>query len=370
MSDKIVEAFNIFIDTDKGTLNPASSGADYEMNLGNSRMDIRKGQHLRLKLINFSMNKSFTNINKYNDQFVFKTTQNTTPLILELPNNNYKTIRALMEAFATLMPATLLAYSIAEGGLADAVDIVYITPSPTDTVEGNSDNFMRFKYVFKVGGVPTPHSLTGVKLQFVEELEGRMSDAYSVLGGDRVRGVLDAGDNTSNSYNIDETTDPNEVSFTSWYPAMRMSESSVYLHTDLGGSTKTLESTSLNAGLSTTRANVSQVHSSGILAKIPIDVEFIHFDTQSGGNEYFIDLFNIRHLNDIRFRLTNSHGVPLFRLTETQHAVDGNLNFNMVLRVEILEKSGQDEIHTAPFDRGIDPKLSSQATRGGGLGVW
>jgi hypothetical protein len=192
-----------------------------------------------------------------------------------------------------------------------------------------------------------------------------MSDAYSILGGDRVRGLLDAGDNTSNSYNIDETTDPNEVSFTSWYPAMRSSESSVYLHTNLGGSTKTLESTSLNAGLSTTRANVSQVHSSSIMAKISIDTELIHFDTQSGGGEYFIDLFNIRHLNDIRFRLTNSHGIPLYKLTESDHALEGNLNFNMVLKVEVLERSGQDEIHSAPFDRGIDPKKSNQLTRAG-----
>ena len=362
MGDKIVEAFNIFVDTDKGTLNPASSGTDYEMNLGNSRMDVRKGQHLRLKLINFSMYKTFTNINNFNDQFTLKTNENTTPTVITLPNNNYKTIRTMMEAFAGKLSDVLLPASNTAGGTADSIEIVYITPTQIDTLEGNSDSFIRFKFIFKNGTSPTPHSLTGVNLQFFEEINGRMSDAYSILGGDRIRGLVDPANNTT-SYNIDDTTSANEITFTSWYPAMRASESSVYLHTNLGGSTKTLESTSLNAGMSVSRSNVSQVHSSGILAKIPIDVEYIHFDTQSGGSEYFIDLFNIRHLNDIRFRLTNSHGIPLYKLTETQHAIDGNLNFNMVLRVEVLEKSGQDEIHTKPFDRGIDPKLSSQLTR-------
>ena len=73
MTDKIVDSFNIFVDTDQGSINSSSNGVDYELNLGNSKIDIRKGQHFKISLLNFSMYKTFTNVNRYNSDFVIKT---------------------------------------------------------------------------------------------------------------------------------------------------------------------------------------------------------------------------------------------------------------------------------------------------------
>ena len=129
MADKIVQSFNIFADTDKGTLNSSSNGMDYELNLANSKIDIRKGQHIKLSLINFSMYKSFTNINKFNNTFAIKCNAAATPIQLNMPSKNYKTIRGVMEGFAFVLNTIMLTYAAAGGSSANATEIVYSTPS-------------------------------------------------------------------------------------------------------------------------------------------------------------------------------------------------------------------------------------------------
>mgnify|MGYP003143912369 CR=1 FL=1 len=364
MADKIVQSFNIFADTDKGTLNSSSNGMDYELNLANSKIDIRKGQHIKLSLINFSMYKSFTNVNKFNNTFAVKCNAATTPIQLNMPSKNYKTIRGVMEGFAFVLNTIMLNYASAGGSSANATEIVYSTPSTTDTLEGNTDNIIRFKIIFKNGSTPTNHNITGLKIQFFEEFSQQMSDAYSLLGGDRIRGKLDPTNNT-NSYDIDESN-PNEITFTSYYHAQRMTDSFVYLHHSLGGSSRNLETTSLNTSVQGQTGDIGDTHSSNILAKIPIDVEYIHFDSQTGGDEYFVHLYNMRHLNHIRFSLRTAHGVLLQDFGYSDAATIGNLNFNFVLRVDVIESVGQDEVVSfAPLGRGIDPKLSNQVSKMG-----
>lgn len=356
MADKIVDSFNIFCDTDGGSLNTSSNGVDYELNLANSKIDIRKGQHFKISLLNFSMYKTFTNVNKYNGDFVIKTSAQS-PVSLSLPCVNHKTIRSIAEDFGLVMKAPLLSWAQAAGSNADAVVVEVLTPDATATLEGKSDGRIRFKIKFTNSGTPTNHNITGFKVQFFTHLSQGMSDAYSLLGGDRIRGELDATNNT-NSYEIDETTDPTEIKLTSWYYAQRSTEAFVYLHHSLGGSTKTLETSSLNSA-NVNHGNTSEVHSSSILAKIAIDTEFIHFDSLTGGNEYFMNLYNMKHLNNIRFQVKNSHGAPLQSLGYDDAATLGNLNFNMVLKVDIVERTTQDEVHLGVLNRGIDPKKSN-----------
>ena len=108
------------------------------------------------------------------------------------------------------------------------------------------------------------------------------------------------------------------------------------------------------------------MHSSDIFAKIPVDVEFCHFDSQHG-NEYFMNLHNMRHLTNINFNLTNSHGKKLHEVTSSEHADSGNLSFSMVLKVDIVEKNAPNERHTQEPNRGINPKFSNQLVTESGL---
>ena len=116
------------------------------------------------------------------------------------------------------------------------------------------------------------------------------------------------------------------------------------------------------------------MHSSNIFAKIPVDVEFCHFGSQHG-NEYFMNLHNLRHLTNIKFYLTNSHGLPLSQITTNNQIVysgaqynqEPKIDFTMVLKVDIVEKNAPYERHTANPARGINPKLSNQIVTEGGL---
>ena len=186
------------------------------------------------------------------------------------------------------------------------------------------------------------------------------------MGGDRIHGGVDGANNT-NSYEVDLTTNTTEIAFESKYHAQRSTESFVYLHHSLGGSSKNLETTSLNLSHGV-RGVAGDTHASSILAKIPINIEYIHYDSLTGGQEYFVNLYNLKHLNDIKLTLKNSHGADLNTLGNTGAEHTGNLNFSCVLKVEILEKVGQDETHLGNNVRNIDPKLSNLSIRGGGLG--
>ena len=356
MTDKIVDSFNIFVDTDQGSVNSSSNGVDYELNLGNSKIDIRKGQHFKVSLLNFNMYKTFTNVNRYNSDFVIKTTTQD-PITLSLPHVNHQTIRTIIDDFGLIMKGPLLVWAQEAGSNADGVNVEVISPSATATLEGKSDNIIRFKIKFTQGGSPTNHNISGLKIQFFTQLANGMCDTYSLLGGDRIRGKLDATSNDY-SYDVDETTVATEISFAGFYHAQKSTEAFVYLHHSLGASTKTLETSSLNEA-NLTRGNISEVHSSSILAKVAIDTEFIHFDSLTGGNEYFMNLYNMKHLNNIRFSVKNSHGAPIQSLGFADAATIGNLNFSMVLKVDIVERTTQDEVHLGVLDRGIDPKKSN-----------
>ena len=143
MVHKVIDAFNIFADTDVGTLNHNSNGGDFNINFNNTKIDLRDGQSFRISLINFNMSKTFTNVNRYNNRFCLKTAEQPTPLVLSLASTNHKNLRSLVENFALIVKQPLLAYSNAAGGTADEVETVIISPSVSATLEGGSDNILR-----------------------------------------------------------------------------------------------------------------------------------------------------------------------------------------------------------------------------------
>lgn len=365
MSDKVVDSFNIFIDTDQGNnLIPSSNGVDYELNLGNSKIDIRKGQHYKISLLNFNMYKTFTNVNLYNSEFKLKIGDYSKKL--NLTHTNHKTIRTIVDDFALKLKDDLLSYAKANGSLADDAIVFVEIPTETATLDGGSDNIIKFKIQFTVGPNKefTNHGIDGLKIQFFTQTdaEGNNCDIYRLLGGKRIPG---RSDSEENSYHIDETV-PTEITFQGYFHAQKSTEPFIYLHHSLGASTKTLETSSLNLS----RGNIGEVHTSSILAKVAIDTEFIHFDSFTGGNEYFMNLYNMKHLNNIRFTVKNSHGAPIQSVLPTVYendtnlqplnaATSGNLTFSMVLKVDIVEKATQDEVHLGVLNRGIDPKKSN-----------
>ena len=368
--DKIIDSFNIYTCSDRGDATPNSTGDEFELNMNNAKIDIQKGQFFRLSLVNFNMFKSFTNVNKCNDRFLLHTTAGGVANNgqLTIPHGNYKSVHSLMNAFSKVLRDELLIRAKAvTGSTVDECDIDNKTPDTNDTAEGDSDNIMSFRLKFKdVAGADAAHGLTGIMIYCFDDYSTGMSDVYQLLGAKRIRGspTIDPTDSLE-SMIIDGQTNPNEITVSGSFGGQRLTEPFIYLRTSLGNSTKNLETSSLSDA-KITRGNVSEVHSSDIFAKIPVDVEFCHFDSQHG-NEYFMNLHNMRHLTNINFNLTNSHGKKLHEVTSSEHADSGNLSFSMVLKVDIVEKNAPNERHTQEPNRGINPKFSNQIVTESGL---
>ena len=306
----VIESFNIFLDSDRGDANSSSTGTDYDVVFNPVNINIDKGQMMKLSLINFNMFKNFTNIHNDNNKFVLDV--DGTLSTHALPFKNYKNVYDLVADFADIIKTVLGATGITN----------IVSPLPNSSATDDS-NMIQFTIDFGAA-----HNLTDVKLQFFERFANTgISDAYSLFGGKRIRDTFVGNVNPANSYQVDLLADPNKITFTSFYPGQRLTEHFVYLRSSLNS--KTLESSSLNDA-NGVRGSVSDVHHSNIVARIPIDKEFIHYEAPYEG-EYFINLPNMKHLNNVRFFLTNCHGTPLKQLNNMpEQDTVGNLNFSMV----------------------------------------
>ena len=349
MSEQIVSSSNIFVCTDRGSANSVSKGDDYELNLNSVGIDADKGQIIRLTVNNFSMYKTFTNVNAHNSAFILRNSQVSAGTALQLPHQNHDTIHKIAVDFAEEIRAQLLIdASNATGGIVTKTVADSITPLSGTGVAGTSNNVISFKIEFRNSSdQATAHNLTDVRVQFYEKVpipgeKDRDSDVFSLLGGDRISTPYSASDTTDSI--IVDATNANYITFTCKYPAQRHTEQFVYLRTNL--TSNSLATSSLEAGNHSN--DVTNVHHTNILGKFVIDTEVVQYAAGTG-REYFIDI-NQRHINNIRLYLTDHHGRPLSTFAEGQNTL-GNLNFNLVLRCDIIQKRAPNEGFTQPVQR-------------------
>ena len=355
MGENVVSSFNLFIDTDRGSPGSNSTGDDYQLNLNSVNLDADKGQIIRMTVNNFSMYKSFTNVNAHNSRFILRTGgaqvahQQTK---LHLPHRNHDTIRNLAGDFGETLRVKLLEFATDQNSTANKVVISNITPLQNAGVAGTSNNVnvILLKAEFKNNDDLVAHNLTSALVQFHEKdpSDGADSDIYSLLGGNRIH---DNEDVTTNS--ITTTIDTNSITFTGLYPAQRHTEQYVYLRTSLNGNN--LATTSLEGAHSS--ESVSNVHHSNILGRFVIDTEMVQYAAGTG-REYFIDLPTQRHVQNIRFYLTDHHGRKLSQFAPKQNTL-GNMNFSLVLRVDIIQKRAPNERFTEEVQRPIPARFSN-----------
>ena len=349
MGENVVSSFNLFIDTDRGSPGSNSTGDDYQLNLNSVNLDADKGQIIRMTVNNFSMYKCFTNVNAHNSRFTLRTDLGYASL--DLPHKNHDTIHKLAGDFGDTLKDGLLVASTSKGSAAAQVVMSNISPLVGVGVAGTSNNVISFKVEFRdINGDPVAHDLTSALVQFYErDLKyDTDSDIYSLLGGNRIR---DKNDTTTNS--ITTTIETNSITFTGLYPAQRHTEQYVYLRTSLNGNN--LATTSLEGAHSS--ESVSNVHHSNILGRFVIDTEMVQYAAGTG-REYFIDLPTQRHVQNIRFYLTDHHGRKLSQFASKQNTL-GNMNFSLVLRVDIIQKRAPNERFTEEVQRPIPARFSN-----------
>jgi hypothetical protein len=344
MTETIVKSQNLFLDSDMHHDTVSTNGDNFEVHLNHINVDAAKGQFIRLTLTNFSMFKNFTNVNQHNNRFVLRDGTNN-PQEINLTQSNYATINEIAENFAEKVKDQFNTWKSVSN-----ITYTVLAPAPT----GSSNNVISFELDFQTAH---NYNANNVLVQFYERYDGDIdSDIFALLGGDRIKAKFDATDgNTTNSITVD-ANQANKLIFTCKYPAQRFTEQFVYLKTNL--LSNNLETTSLNSRRgSGHQEKVCDVHQSDIFARFPIDNEFIHWDTQSD-REFFIDLpINQNHLNYMRFFLTNKRGRNL-GFAANQNTL-GNLNFTMVLKIDIIQKFSGDSRFTKDPVRTVPPRWSN-----------
>jgi hypothetical protein len=214
----------------------------------------------------------------------------------------------------------LIAKLDADATNAGGFEATTVEPSSNTTINDTSDRIIKILLTFKNGGAATAHGITSCVIQS----QSVFGESAYLLGGDI---ITDPADVATQSFNV--TIAANTITIQGKYPAQRSTEEHVYLRTNL--SNNNLESQGL-----TGTSGGSHIQASDILAKIPIDHEFVHFNS-STGREFFLNVPN-KSITQMRFYLRDSKDrvIPTAG-SGTQQKKKGNFHFSFVLRVDTVQ---------------------------------
>ena len=150
------------------------------------------------------------------------------------------------------------------------------------------------------------------------------SDAYALLGSKK---VTSSSDTTTQSFSVTINGGTGDITIVGFYPMQRSTAEHVYLRSSLINNN--LGSKSHQGG------GIGQdLTGTNILAKIPIQSEFISYSSDSGTGFFSdIPLVNLSH---VEFTVTD-HKNRRFPEVSSGQAESGNMNYSMVLRVDVIQ---------------------------------
>ena len=326
-TEKIVESYNLFLNTDDAT----KDGQSYNFEFGNNALITRnKDQYIRLTLLNFNMYKNWTDVNNNNDSLVFK--QGGSYSAINLPNQNYASLHDLAKSFGNAIVSAMNALGLYGGVTLNTT----ILPPASASIAGTTNNVITITI-----DTTNPHGIVASDLTDgtwyinsiidTENIPGglvgvqRGADSGLLLGGDRLQ-----ANTLVNSFSVDVTTNANKIIISGRYPAQRSTEPNVYMR--INPAPQIFASEAFQTTLQTTGEN--KLNPSSILAEIKIDTEFVQY-TPTSDKEFFCNMYQnaINHL-DIRLTDSRNRALPVYALGQT---TTGNRFFTATLRVDIVQ---------------------------------
>lgn len=331
MTARLAKTRLLFIDSDNGgsTINPQG---EFKVQLPTHALDLKPNEYLRFSLVDFHMYKNFYNINATNNCIMVSVDGGSTYEEIRIPPKNYENYNEIVSAFRT--------------ALEDSSTFSLFTGSETTSGLGTTPNTTGDR-ILRITLNKVAHGLSGqVIFQTRDYTDPSIrggdftrdhNDSYAILGSKRVQAV-----NTNNSFTIDDSSDPDNITITGFYPMQRSTMEHVYLRSDLVNdnfATRSYDS-SLN------NHDISMVHSD-IFGKMGIQHEFVSYTELGGvGAGYFADVFR-KGMSSITFRLTDHKHRNIQEVAEDQDIL-GNNNFTMTLRVETYEFPDPTKIERIP----------------------
>lgn len=343
---EVLNSFNIFIDSQQGL---SGKGDDVTVQVGSAGLVLEDGQIFRMYLEQFNMYRDFYNIHGNNALFRISSTGTSgddNQRIGELAHQNTKTIGDNVSLFRDALCVTALASAQAVGSTATTCTGTF---TPATTVLMDDPGTRQFTITLTFDQV---HTFT----KFCVQSFSNDGDHYMLFGGNK---ITNTADTTTSSYAVSfpSTT---TVLIKGYYACQRSTDAFVYLRCDLPNNG--IETSSFS---SATSNFTSQITSSDILGRIPIDYEYCYFSTNTG-NEFVLNLSN-RNINTMRFYLRDSKDRPIGRRSGntasdfsgagTAQNTLGNLNFTMILRIEQVQKYVPKYLNAPIPQKGIPARL-------------
>ena len=357
--NEVLSSYNMFLNSDDGVQN----GQDCDFQFGNSPIVASNGEFIRVSVNNFSMYKTWTDVNAFNQDLVLRTNGGTTNSVISLAAQNYDSIASLAAELASVVTIAVNAVPAFAAAAWTPVTVSAVLPPPTAGITGTTNNVISFLLTTAGGnahGFVAADANNGnfgiqasvdpvtapVSLGVIDPAAG--GDVGQLLGVDRV-----FANTTNSSFNI---TFPSAttIQVTARYPAQRSTEANMYLR--INPAPHVVATENFNQPFSATTS--AKVNPSQILAEMRIDSEFVQYSPQSG-REYFAD-FHQKHLSHIKLTLTDSH-YRLFPLLGVNQATTGNRNFTCTLRVDVVaggavSGGGLEIVRPSPIPKHLNSK--------------
>jgi predicted enzyme involved in methoxymalonyl-ACP biosynthesis len=165
MTDRVLQNFNIFIDSDNCL---SGKGDDFVLQLSSQGINALDGEKIRLSLMSFNMYKNFYNVNANNNEVVLRTDQ-TPQRTINLTPKNYSTIGKIAEELKIKLLPFLL--TDAQSGGSTAIKIIAnVLPSTSELLD-DGDRIISMTLEFQdIGSNPVPHTLTSVNFNHTKKM--------------------------------------------------------------------------------------------------------------------------------------------------------------------------------------------------------
>ena len=359
--EQITSSYNLFVDTSRSHTT-GSKGDDFLINLQDAGVHASDGEHIRLNLENFSMAKTFTDVNATNNKIrvrgtsngtvgsptLYTTTGGDTFVDVTLQNLNYKNIFDLATGFSSKVRKALEDLQ-ALGTV--SLKANSIAPSSATV---STDNIIEFILEY------TGTQLTS-NADFYVQMYSTESDSYELLGGDRIEGNV-SDSNLSKSINVSVNGSAPEITFTCRYPAQRSTMPFVYIRAP-GVLNTNLETKGLKQFNDDHKSDVAH---SDILGRVVVaSQDYVQYTAQTG-REFFLDIHQ-KQLSYLRLKLTDSRNRPIGRNAVSNTATGsgfeqstlGNLNFSAVIRFDIVKSKNVAHLETQHDVPNVPARFSS-----------
>jgi len=312
---------NIFIDTEQ------YHSIDNKVTLlfPSQTLVVPQGFGMKLSLQQFTMKKSFYNINKYNNTFyLYNSTTNSYTQIV-ITEGDYYTFGTTGADANSLCKAIQDAITNASIG---ANNVSYNVNTRKLSIASASFSATNYLVCFQVP--PSRQNFIPANTN----PNGLFSDIAEILGARSNQQEL------TSSYVPFPAFELNSTTFSSFYPASLYSMENIRLILNLGSSN--LETPNMDANSSTSICLASQT-----FATIPLQnggsfdglnlIEPAIILFQDDGDELFSIKLQQNHIDSCKFSLVDGKGRPIDEVSKDQYK-NGEMNYQMVIRYEIIEE--------------------------------